>query len=158
RWWRSSREKLKLRRRRAAERIEGAFNIVTLRGGRATAVPYHPRRGAAPRAFYPWCTALLVDRGSSAINNSVKSASGFGPVVPQRVHSLWEETSTWTVQSGQLLCTTENGRQNLCATLKCTSPSAVIFRSAVVKSHPVRAQPPDHSGTVILSSCKYVLI
>ncbi|OAY84289.1 hypothetical protein ACMD2_10005 [Ananas comosus] len=48
--WRSSREKLKLRRRRAAERIEGAFNIVTLRGGRATAVPYHPRRGAAPRA------------------------------------------------------------------------------------------------------------
>ncbi|XP_039139733.1 probable tRNA (guanine(26)-N(2))-dimethyltransferase 1 [Dioscorea cayenensis subsp. rotundata] len=73
---------------------------------------------------------------------------------------------------------------NLCATLKCTSPSAVIFRSAVinagyrissshvnplglktdapmdaiwdimrcwVKNHPVKAQPPDQSGTVILS-------
>ncbi|CAA7399353.1 unnamed protein product [Spirodela intermedia] len=73
---------------------------------------------------------------------------------------------------------------NLCATLKCTSPSAVIFRSAVinagyrisgshvnplglksdapmdviwdimrtwVKTHPVKAQPADQSGTVILS-------
>ncbi|KAK3032537.1 hypothetical protein RJ639_036776 [Escallonia herrerae] len=72
---------------------------------------------------------------------------------------------------------------NLCATLKCTSPSAVIFRSAVinagyrisgthvnplglksdapmdviwdimrcwVKNHPVKAQPLDQSGTVIL--------
>ncbi|XP_030452207.1 tRNA (guanine(26)-N(2))-dimethyltransferase 2-like [Syzygium oleosum] len=73
---------------------------------------------------------------------------------------------------------------NLCATLKCTSPSAVIFRSAVinagyrisgthvnplglktdapmdviwdimrcwVKSHPVKEQPPDQSGSVILA-------
>ncbi|GAB2288956.1 hypothetical protein Dimus_023262 [Dionaea muscipula] len=73
---------------------------------------------------------------------------------------------------------------NLCATLKCTSPSAVIFRSAVVnagyrisgthvnplglksdapmnviwdimrcwvKSHPVKAQPPDQAGSVILA-------
>lgn len=73
---------------------------------------------------------------------------------------------------------------NLCATLKCTSPSAVMFRSAVlnagyrisgthasplglktdapmsviwdimrcwVKSHPVKPQPADQSGTVILS-------
>ncbi|KAK3212375.1 hypothetical protein Dsin_017081 [Dipteronia sinensis] len=73
---------------------------------------------------------------------------------------------------------------NLCATLKCTSPSAVIFRSAVinagyrisgthvnplglksdapmdviwdimrcwVKNHPVKAQPPDQSGSVILA-------
>ncbi|MQL72924.1 hypothetical protein Taro_005276 [Colocasia esculenta] len=73
---------------------------------------------------------------------------------------------------------------NLCATLKCTSPSAVIFRSAVlnagyrisgshvnplglksdapmdviwdimrcwVKAHPVKVQPADQSGTVILS-------
>lgn len=73
---------------------------------------------------------------------------------------------------------------NLCSTLKCTSPSAVIFRSAVVnagyrisgthvnplglksdapmdviwdimrcwvKNHPVKAQPPDQSGSVILS-------
>ncbi|KAI5340723.1 Hypothetical predicted protein [Prunus dulcis] len=73
---------------------------------------------------------------------------------------------------------------NLCATLKCTSPSAVIFRSAVinagyrisgthvnplglksdapmdviwdimrcwVKNHPVKPQPPDQSGTVILA-------
>uniref|UniRef100_A0A1D1Z3F1 tRNA (guanine(26)-N(2))-dimethyltransferase n=1 Tax=Anthurium amnicola TaxID=1678845 RepID=A0A1D1Z3F1_9ARAE len=73
---------------------------------------------------------------------------------------------------------------NLCATLKCTSPSAVIFRSAVinagyrisgshvnplglksdapmdviwdimrcwVKTHPVKAQPADQPGTVILS-------
>lgn len=73
---------------------------------------------------------------------------------------------------------------NLCGTLKCTSPSAVIFRSAVlnagyrisgthasplglktdapmsviwdimrcwVKNHPVKPQPPDQSGTVILS-------
>eukprot|EP00262_Sarcandra_glabra_P005380 TRINITY_DN1689_c0_g1_i1.p1 TRINITY_DN1689_c0_g1~~TRINITY_DN1689_c0_g1_i1.p1 ORF type:complete len:595 (-),score=118.04 TRINITY_DN1689_c0_g1_i1:82-1866(-) len=73
---------------------------------------------------------------------------------------------------------------NLCATLKCTSPSAVMFRSAVlnagyrisgthvnplgmksdapmdviwdimrcwVKNHPVKAQPPDQSGTVILA-------
>lgn len=73
---------------------------------------------------------------------------------------------------------------NLCATLKCTSPSAVIFRSAVinagyrisgthveplglksdapmdviwdimrcwVKSHPVKAQAPDQSGSVILA-------
>ncbi|KAJ6845640.1 putative tRNA (guanine(26)-N(2))-dimethyltransferase 2 isoform X1 [Iris pallida] len=73
---------------------------------------------------------------------------------------------------------------NLCATLKCTSPSAVMFRSAVinagyrisgshvnplglksdapmdviwdimrcwVKNHPVKAQPADQSGTVILS-------
>ncbi|XP_062150958.1 tRNA (guanine(26)-N(2))-dimethyltransferase 2-like [Alnus glutinosa] len=73
---------------------------------------------------------------------------------------------------------------NLCATLKCTSPSAVIFRSAVinagfrisgthvnplglksdapmdviwdimrcwVKSHPVKTQPPDQPGSVILA-------
>lgn len=73
---------------------------------------------------------------------------------------------------------------NLCATLKCTSPSAVIFRSAVinagyrvsgthvnplglksdapmnviwdimrcwVKSHPVKAQPPEHAGSIILA-------
>lgn len=73
---------------------------------------------------------------------------------------------------------------NLCATLKCTSPSAVIFRSAVinagyrisgthvnplglksdapmdviwdimrcwVKNHPVKAQPPDQAGSVILA-------
>lgn len=73
---------------------------------------------------------------------------------------------------------------NLCATLKCTSPSAVMFRSAVinagyrisgthvnplglktdapmdviwdimrcwVKSHPVKAQPSDQAGTVILA-------
>ncbi|CAH9067651.1 unnamed protein product [Cuscuta europaea] len=73
---------------------------------------------------------------------------------------------------------------NLCATLKCTSPSAVIFRSAVinagyrisgthvnplglktdapmdviwdimrcwVKNHPVKAQSPDLSGSVILA-------
>ncbi|XP_043704199.1 probable tRNA (guanine(26)-N(2))-dimethyltransferase 2 [Telopea speciosissima] len=73
---------------------------------------------------------------------------------------------------------------NLCATLKCTSPSAVMFRSAVinagyrisgthvnplglksdasmdviwdimrcwVKSHPVKAQSPDQSGSVILA-------
>ncbi|KAK4417567.1 putative tRNA (guanine(26)-N(2))-dimethyltransferase 2 [Sesamum alatum] len=73
---------------------------------------------------------------------------------------------------------------NLCATLKCTSPSAIIFRSAVinagyrisgshvnplglktdapmnviwdimrcwVKNHPVKAQPPDQAGSVILS-------
>ncbi|KAL1360986.1 hypothetical protein HN51_006365 [Arachis hypogaea] len=73
---------------------------------------------------------------------------------------------------------------NLCATLKCTSPSAVIFRSAVinagyrisgthvnplglksdapmdviwdimrcwVKNHPVKAQPADQAGTVILA-------
>ncbi|XP_065855019.1 tRNA (guanine(26)-N(2))-dimethyltransferase 2-like [Euphorbia lathyris] len=73
---------------------------------------------------------------------------------------------------------------NLCGTLKCTSPSAVIFRSAVinagyrisgthvnplglksdapmdviwdimrcwVKNHPVKAQAPDQSGSVILA-------
>ncbi|XP_077211258.1 tRNA (guanine(26)-N(2))-dimethyltransferase 1-like [Tasmannia lanceolata] len=73
---------------------------------------------------------------------------------------------------------------NLSATLKCTSPSAVMFRSAVinagyrvsgshvnplgiktdapmdviwdimrcwVKNHPVKAQPPDQSGSVILA-------
>ncbi|WCJ25536.1 tRNA (guanine(26)-N(2))-dimethyltransferase [Euphorbia peplus] len=73
---------------------------------------------------------------------------------------------------------------NLCATLKCTSPSAVIFRSAVinagyrisgthvnplglksdapmdviwdimrcwVKNHPVKAQAPEQSGSVILA-------
>ncbi|KAJ0042330.1 hypothetical protein Pint_18966 [Pistacia integerrima] len=73
---------------------------------------------------------------------------------------------------------------NLCATLKCTSPSAVIFRSAVinagyrisgthvnplglksdapmdviwdimrcwVKNHPVKAQPPDQPGSIILA-------
>ncbi|GER49286.1 tRNA (guanine(26)-N(2))-dimethyltransferase [Striga asiatica] len=73
---------------------------------------------------------------------------------------------------------------NLCATLKCTSPSAVIFRSAVinagyrisgshvnplglktdapmnviwdimrcwVKSHPVKPQPEDQAGSVILA-------
>ncbi|XP_031095894.1 probable tRNA (guanine(26)-N(2))-dimethyltransferase 2 isoform X1 [Ipomoea triloba] len=73
---------------------------------------------------------------------------------------------------------------NLCATLKCTSPSAVIFRSAVInagyrisgthvnplglktdapmeviwdimrcwiKNHPVKAQPPELSGSVILA-------
>lgn len=73
---------------------------------------------------------------------------------------------------------------NLCATLKCTSPSAVVFRSAVinagyrisgthvnplglksdapmdviwdimrcwVKNHPIKAQPPEHSGSVILA-------
>ncbi|TKY65049.1 tRNA (guanine(26)-N(2))-dimethyltransferase 2 [Spatholobus suberectus] len=75
-------------------------------------------------------------------------------------------------------------RHNLCATLKCTSPSAVIFRSAVinagyrisgthvnplglksdapmdviwdimrcwVKNHPVKAQPADQPGSVILA-------
>ncbi|KAK1268970.1 putative tRNA (guanine(26)-N(2))-dimethyltransferase 1 [Acorus gramineus] len=73
---------------------------------------------------------------------------------------------------------------NLCATLKCTSPSAIMFRSAVinagyrisgshvnplaqktdapmnviwdimrcwVKNHPVKPQPPEESGSVILS-------
>ncbi|KAJ3669970.1 hypothetical protein LUZ60_010294 [Juncus effusus] len=73
---------------------------------------------------------------------------------------------------------------SLCATLKCTSPSAVMFRSAVinagyrisgthvcplglksdapmeviwdimrcwVKNHPIKPQPADHSGSVILS-------
>lgn len=73
---------------------------------------------------------------------------------------------------------------NLCGTLKCTSPSAVMFRSAVInagyrisgshvnplglksdapmdviwdimrcwiKNHPVKPQPPDQSGTVILA-------
>ncbi|KAL6551628.1 hypothetical protein OROGR_007782 [Orobanche gracilis] len=73
---------------------------------------------------------------------------------------------------------------NLCATLKCTSPSAVIFRSAVinagfrisgshvnplgletdapmnviwdimrcwVKNHPVKPQPPDQAGSIILA-------
>ncbi|KAL8193455.1 hypothetical protein R6Q57_026590 [Mikania cordata] len=73
---------------------------------------------------------------------------------------------------------------NLCATLKCTSPSAVVFRSAVinagyrisgthvnplglksdapmniiwdimrcwVKKYPVKDQPPEHSGSVILA-------
>ncbi|XP_051121016.1 probable tRNA (guanine(26)-N(2))-dimethyltransferase 2 isoform X2 [Andrographis paniculata] len=73
---------------------------------------------------------------------------------------------------------------NLCATLKCTSPSAVVFRSAVinagyrisgshvnplglktdapmeviwdimrcwVKNHPIKAQPEDQPGSVILS-------
>ncbi|GAA0160382.1 RNA methyltransferase [Lithospermum erythrorhizon] len=73
---------------------------------------------------------------------------------------------------------------NLCGTLKCTSPSAVIFRSAVinagyrisathvnplglktdapmdviwdimrcwVKNHPVKAQPADQSGSIILA-------
>lgn len=73
---------------------------------------------------------------------------------------------------------------NLCATLKCTSPSAVVFRSAVinagyrisgthvnplglksdapmdviwdimrcwVKTHPVKAQPADQAGSVILA-------
>ncbi|KAG0481384.1 hypothetical protein HPP92_012242 [Vanilla planifolia] len=73
---------------------------------------------------------------------------------------------------------------NLCGTLKCTSPSAVVFRSAVVnagyrisgthvnplglktdapmeviwdimrcwvKIHPIKAQSPDRSGSVILS-------
>lgn len=73
---------------------------------------------------------------------------------------------------------------NLCATLKCTSPSAVMFRSAVlnagyrisgthvnplglksdapmnviwdimrcwVKNHPVKAQPADQPGSIILS-------
>ncbi|KAL1824433.1 hypothetical protein ACET3Z_011211 [Daucus carota] len=74
---------------------------------------------------------------------------------------------------------------NLCATLKCTSPSAIMFHSAVinagyrisgsgthvnplgiksdapmnvwdimrcwVKSHPVKAQPPDYAGSIILA-------
>ncbi|XP_024975103.1 probable tRNA (guanine(26)-N(2))-dimethyltransferase 1 [Cynara cardunculus var. scolymus] len=73
---------------------------------------------------------------------------------------------------------------NLCGTLKCTSPSAVVFRSAVinagyrisgthvnplglksdapmdviwdimrcwVKNHPVKAQPPEQAGSVILA-------
>ncbi|KAG9137314.1 hypothetical protein Leryth_014946 [Lithospermum erythrorhizon] len=73
---------------------------------------------------------------------------------------------------------------NLCGTLKCTSPSAVVFRSAVinagylisgthvnplglktdapmdviwdimrcwVKNHPVKAQPADQSGSIILA-------
>ncbi|KAL6553069.1 hypothetical protein OROGR_006911 [Orobanche gracilis] len=84
---------------------------------------------------------------------------------------------------------------NLCATLKCTSPSAVIFRSAVinagfrisgshvnplglktdapmdviwdimrcwVKNHPVKPQPSDQAGSVILAKepvlqiCRYL--
>ncbi|CAA2987312.1 probable tRNA (guanine(26)-N(2))-dimethyltransferase 2 [Olea europaea subsp. europaea] len=80
---------------------------------------------------------------------------------------------------------------NLCATLKCTSPSAVMFRSAVinagyrisgthvnplglktdapmdviwdimrcwVKNHPVKAQPPDQAGSVILAKEPILLI
>ncbi|XP_020092724.1 probable tRNA (guanine(26)-N(2))-dimethyltransferase 1 [Ananas comosus] len=156
-------------------------------------------------------------------NNSVKSAPGFGPVVPQEcthcgkkfnmggpiwsapihdqewvlsmlanVKAMKEKYPAYDKITSVLTTISEElhdvplfvSLHNLCATLKCTSPSAVMFRSAVinagyrisgshvnplglksdapmdviwdimrcwVKSHPIRAQPPDHSGTVILS-------
>ncbi|OAY73270.1 putative tRNA (guanine(26)-N(2))-dimethyltransferase 1 [Ananas comosus] len=160
---------------------------------------------------------------ASIENNSVKSAPGFGPVVPQEcthcgkkfnmggpiwsapihdqewvlsmlanVKAMKEKYPAYDKITSVLTTISEElhdvplfvSLHNLCATLKCTSPSAVMFRSAVinagyrisgshvnplglksdapmdviwdimrcwVKSHPIRAQPPDHSGTVILS-------
>ncbi|XP_008811807.1 probable tRNA (guanine(26)-N(2))-dimethyltransferase 2 [Phoenix dactylifera] len=156
-------------------------------------------------------------------NNSVKSAPGFGPVVPQACSDcgkkfnmggpIWSapmHDQEWVLSilanvkamkdrypayhkiSSVLTTISEElhdvplflSLHNLCATLKCTSPSAVMFRSAVinagyrisgshvnplglktdapveviwdimrcwVKNHPVKAQPPDQSCSVILS-------
>ncbi|XP_072958047.1 tRNA (guanine(26)-N(2))-dimethyltransferase 1-like [Typha angustifolia] len=156
-------------------------------------------------------------------NNSVKSAPGFGPVVPQEcsdcgkkfnmggpiwsapmhdqewvlsilanVKAMKERYPAYEKITSVLTTISEElhdvplfvSLHNLCATLKCTSPSAVMFRSAVinagycisgshvnplglktdapmnviwdimrcwVKNHPIKPQPPNHSGTVILA-------
>ncbi|WOL15469.1 putative tRNA (guanine(26)-N(2))-dimethyltransferase 1 [Canna indica] len=156
-------------------------------------------------------------------DKSLKSAPGYGPVVPQECNDcgkkfnmggpIWsapmhdkdwvnsilanvkvmkERYPAYEKISAVLTTISEElhdiplfvSLHNLCATLKCTSPPAVIFRSAVinagyrisgshvnplglktdapmdviwdimrcwVKQHPIKAQQPDKSGTVILS-------
>ncbi|GAB4830749.1 hypothetical protein Ancab_004781 [Ancistrocladus abbreviatus] len=126
-------------------------------------------------------------------NNSVRYLPGFGPVVPQECSDcgkkfnmggpIWSapiHDQEWELPDIPLFLSLHN----LCATLKCTSPSAVIFRSAVlnagyrisgthvnplglksdapmnviwdimrcwVKNHPVKAQPRDQPGSLILA-------
>ncbi|KAD0299846.1 hypothetical protein E3N88_44486 [Mikania micrantha] len=121
----------------------------------------------------------------------------FGPVVPQEcsdcdVKSMKARYPAFDRISAVLTTISEElpdvplfvSLHNLCATLKCTSPSAVVFRSAVinagyrisgtqvnplglksdapmniiwdimrcwVKKYPVKAQPPEHPGSVILA-------
>ncbi|XP_042472755.1 probable tRNA (guanine(26)-N(2))-dimethyltransferase 1 [Zingiber officinale] len=156
-------------------------------------------------------------------DNSVKSAPGYGPVVPQEcndcgkrfnmggpiwsapihdkqwinsilanVKAMKERYPAYEKISAVLTTISEElhnvplfvSLHSLCSTLKCTSPPAVVFRSAVinagfqisgshvnplglktdapmdviwdimrcwVKNHPVKAQPQDNSGTVILA-------
>ncbi|KAJ8484875.1 hypothetical protein OPV22_017360 [Ensete ventricosum] len=171
------------------------------------------------------CDSFHLQSLGRAINkdNSVKSAPGYGPVVPQECSDcgkkfnmagpIWSapmHDKEWICSilvnvkaskerypacekiSAVLTTISEElydiplfvSLHNLCSTLKCTSPSAVMFRSAVinagyrisgshvnplglktnapmdviwdimrcwVKNHPIKAQPPDKSGTVILS-------
>ncbi|TXG57662.1 hypothetical protein EZV62_015491 [Acer yangbiense] len=134
-----------------------------------------------------------IGRNASNKNNSIRYLPGFGPVVPQVCSDcgkkfnmggpIWSapiHDQEWELPDVPLFLSLHN----LCATLKCTSPSAVIFRSAVinagyrisgthvnplglksdapmdviwdimrcwVKNHPVKAQPADQSGSVILA-------
>ncbi|XP_064942360.1 tRNA (guanine(26)-N(2))-dimethyltransferase 1-like isoform X1 [Musa acuminata AAA Group] len=171
------------------------------------------------------CDSFHLQSVGRTINKdkSVKSAPGYGPVVPQEcsdcgkkfnmggpiwsapmhdkewifsilanVKAMKERYPAYEKISAVLTTISEElhdiplfvSLHNLCSTLKCTSPSAVLFRSAVlnagyrisgshvnplglktdapmdviwdimrcwVKNHPIKAQQPDKSGTVILS-------
>ncbi|CAO2817305.1 unnamed protein product [Amaranthus hypochondriacus] len=124
---------------------------------------------SAPIHDQEWVTSILSD---------VKSMKDRYPAY-DRIVALLTTISEELPDVPLFLCL-----HNLCGTLKCTSPSAVIFRSAVlnagyrisgthasplglktdapmsviwdimrcwVKNHPVKPQPADQSGTVILS-------
>ncbi|KAJ8478405.1 hypothetical protein OPV22_022132 [Ensete ventricosum] len=171
------------------------------------------------------CDSFHLQSVGRTINKdkSVKSAPGYGPVVPQEcsdcgkkfnmggpiwsapmhdkewifsilanVKAMKERYPAYEKIAAVLTTISEElhdiplfvSLHNLCSTLKCTSPSAVLFRSAVlnagyrisgshvnplglktdapmdviwdimrcwVKNHPIKAQQPDKSGTVILS-------
>ncbi|CAL9098653.1 unnamed protein product [Musa textilis] len=172
------------------------------------------------------CDSFHLQSVGRTINKdkSVKSAPGYGPVVPQEcsdcgkkfnmggpiwsapmhdkewifsilanVKAMKERYPAYEKISAVLTTISEElhdiplfvSLHSLCSTLKCTSPSAVLFRSAVlnagyrisgshvnplglktdapmdviwdimrcwvVKNHPIKAQQPDKSGTVILS-------
>lgn len=124
---------------------------------------------SAPIHDQEWVTSILED---------VKSMKDHYPAY-DRISAVWTTISEELSDVPLFL-----SLHNLCATLKCTSPSAVIFRSAVinagyrisgthvnplglktdapmdviwdimrcwVKNHPVKAQPPDQAGSVILA-------
>ncbi|GMN44517.1 hypothetical protein TIFTF001_013710 [Ficus carica] len=131
------------------------------------------------------CDSFLLQPIGRTIakNNSVRHLPGFGPVVPQECTDCGKK-----LNMGAYLELPDDplflSLHSLCATLKCTSLSPVIFRSALinagycisgthvnplglksdapmdviwdimrcwVKNHPVKAQPLDQPGSVILA-------
>ncbi|KAE8709312.1 putative tRNA (guanine(26)-N(2))-dimethyltransferase 1 [Hibiscus syriacus] len=111
-------------------------------------------------------------------NTSVRCLPGLAPVVPQECSDcgkkfnmggpIWsapihdQEWVTAILADELLDVPLFLSLHNLCSTLKCASPSAVIFRSAVinagyrisgthVQNHPVKAQSADQPGRVILA-------